>query len=172
MSQLSSYLPEDIKNFLLVHQEEQNSEQSKSLKKLLSVQDKISIFKNINPEELKAIVYDLKFIRAARNDLIIKENDESRDIFFIIDGKCEVLREGNKLGTLRPGEIFGESGAIFHSKRNANVVCASEEVKLLSFKIDENNLEFCSVALATLYKNLAHEINAKLEEINYAYIIK
>jgi hypothetical protein len=81
MSQLSTYLPEDIKNFLLVHQEEQNSEQSKSLKKLLSVQDKISIFKNINPEELKAIVYDLKFIRAAHQDLIIKENDESRDIF-------------------------------------------------------------------------------------------
>ena len=38
-----------------------------------------------------------------------------------------------------------------------------------SFNIDDNNMEFCGPALAILYKNLASEINAKLQEINIAY---
>lgn len=166
------YSIDDIEDFLEINAIEEEKEQSKSLRKLLSVQDKISIFKNIDVLDLKAIVYDVKFVKYKYKDYIVEENDESNSIFFIIDGKCQVFHNRKKVGELRAGEIFGESGVIFKTKRNASVVCASDDAILLSFCIDEENMDFCAPALATLYKNLASEIDAKLQEINNSYIKK
>lgn len=172
MSETSSYIIEDIEKFLQINRDAQKEEQSRSLRKLLSVQDKISIFRGIEPDELKAIVYNLKFVKFKFKDYIVEQNDTNEEIFFIIDGECQVFHNKKKVGNLRAGEIFGEAGAIFKSNRNASVVCASEEATLLSFCIDENNMEFCAPALAVLYKNLASEINAKLQEINFEFIKK
>ena len=172
MNQTSNYLVQDIEKFLLVNEQSEEEELSQSLKKLLSVQDKISIFKGIDPQELKAIVYNLKFIKFKFKDYVVEQDDPSEEIFFIIDGECQVFHNKKRVGVLKPGEVFGESGAIFKTKRNASVVCASKQATLLSFSIDENNLEFCAPALATLYKNLASEINAKLEEINSSFVKK
>lgn len=172
MNEISSYIVEDVEKFLQINREAENDEQSKSLKKLLSVQNKISIFKGIDSDELKAIVYNLKFVKFRYKDYIVEQNDTREEIFFIIDGECQVFHNKLKVGKLRAGEIFGEAGAIFKTTRNASVICASKEATLLSFCIDENNMEFCSQALAILYKNLASEINAKLEDINYEFIKK
>lgn len=172
MSKTTNYQLQDIENFLQAHEQAQKDEQTQSLKKLLSVQDKISIFKGIDPLELKAIIYNLKFIKFKFKDYVVEQNSPSEEMFFIIDGECQVFADKKRVGILKPGEIFGESGVIFKTKRNASVVCSSKEATLLSFSIDENNLEFCAPALAILYKNLASEINAKLEEINATYVKK
>ena len=172
MNQVCNYTLEDVEKFLKINEIEEKSEQSLSLRKLLNVKDKIAIFKNIDSTQLKAIVYDLKFMKYKYKEFIVRQDDESINIFFIIDGECQVFHDKQKVGTLRPGEIFGESGVIFKTKRNASVVCASENATLLSFCIDEENIEFCAPALATLYKNLAFEINAKLEYVNNAYAKK
>lgn len=172
MNQASNYSVEDIEKFLEINRIANEEPESQSLKKLLSVQDKISIFKNIDSLELRAIVSELKFVKYKFKDYVVREGDESKEIFFIISGECQVFHNKNRIGTLKPGIVFGESGAIFKTKRNASVVCASQEATLLSFCIDEDNMEFCAPALATLYKNLAHQINDKLENLNDAYAAK
>lgn len=162
---------EEIKNFTDISRAAFNDTHSKSLNKLLSVKDKISIFKNINTDDLKTIIYDLKFIKYKLGDSIIKQNEASHEMFFIISGKCKVSHNSRDVGSLSPGEVFGEIGAIFNTKRNASVICDSEEVTVLSFSIDHNNMELCSHALAILYKNLASHINSKLEDINYIHAL-
>jgi len=169
MNQMSTYSSEDIEKFLEINRQLNEEPQSQSLRKLLSVKEKISIFKNIDTSELKAIVAELKFVKFKFKDYIVKEGDESKEIFFIISGECQVFHNNNRIGILKPGVVFGESGAIFKTKRNASVVCASQDATLLSFCIDEDNMEFCAPALATLYKNLAHQINDKLEALNEAF---
>lgn len=172
MSDTLEYDVTDIERFLAINKELNSDEHSASLRKLLSVQDKIPIFRGIEQNELKAIVYDVSFVRVSFKDYIIQEGDESSSIFFIIDGECQVFHKSKKVGSLHPGEVFGESGVIFKTKRNASVVCASKSATLLSFKVDENNLDFCAPALAQLYLNLAKQINTKLEDINYEFIKK
>lgn len=162
---MNEYTVDEIEEFLKINEQEADND-SDTMKKLLSVQDKIKIFKNIDPNELKSIVFDLKFMRYKFKDHIIDQDAQSEAIFFIIDGECQAFRNKIKIGEVHPGSSFGESGAIFGHKRNATVVCASKSATLLSFKIDQENLEFASKALATLYKNLAAEINIKLEELN------
>jgi len=166
MNLTSSYTMQEIEAFVDAYQQDQENNQSKSLKKLLSVHDKIHIFKNIKPIYLKALVYDLHFVKAKFKDFIVKENDESDFIYFLIDGECQVFINNKKVGALLAGMVFGESGVIFESKRNASVICASEHATFLAFRIDQENNEFNSFALATLYKNLASQINDKLEASN------
>lgn len=167
-----SYTVDDIEKFLDITRLADEKPESQSVKKLLSVQDKISIFRNIDQLDLKAIIYDLKFVKFKFKDYILRQGDVSENIFFIIQGECQVFNNGKKVAALGPGVVFGESAAIFKTPRNASVVCASREATLLSFSIDEENIEFCAPALVTLYKNLASEINSKLEDINDAYILK
>jgi CRP-like cAMP-binding protein len=160
------YSADEIQEFLNISEDEKSKTDSQVMQKLLSVQDKITIFKNIAPNELKAIVYDLKFMRFKRKDYIVDQDSQDDEIYYMIDGLCQVFKAKVKIGELHPGSSFGESGAIFSQKRNATVICASESATLLSFKIDQENLDFSAKALAILYKNLASEINAKLDELN------
>jgi CRP-like cAMP-binding protein len=160
------YSVDDIEEFLNISDDEKSKSDSQIMQKLLSVQDKITIFKNIDPYELKSIVYDLKFMRFKHKDYIVEQDTQNNEIYYIIDGLCQVFKSKVKIGELHPGSSFGESGAIFSHKRNATVVCASESATLISFKIDQENLDFSARALAILYKNLASEINAKLDELN------
>jgi len=162
---MTEYTTDEIEEFLKINAQESDTD-SDTMKKLLSVQDKIKIFKGIAPNELKSIVYDLQFMRYKFKDHVVDQDALSEVIYFIIDGECQVFRNRIKIGELHPGSSFGESGAIFGYKRNATVICASKSATLLSFKIDQENMEFASRALATLYRNLAAEINVKLDELN------
>lgn len=160
------YTIKDIEEFLKINENESKKEKLKIMQKLLKVQDKIKIFKNIDPLELKTIVYGVKFLRTNFKECIIEQGKTSQNIYYIIDGGCHVFLDGHKIGELHPGDSFGESGAIFGEKRNATVICSKKSSSFLSFKIDQENLDFCSKALAILYKNLAFEINAKLTDLN------
>jgi len=71
---------------------------------------------------------------------------------------------------LHAGDTFGEIGVIFREKRNADIICSSDEAIMLKFKLDQENLDFNAQALAKMYKNLANQIKIKLEELNKAYI--
>lgn len=169
MMQSQKYLLQDLEKFLKINEAFEKEIENESLRKLLSVQDKISIFRDIDPYDLEAIVYDVKFVKYKQKDYIIRQKQTREEIFFIISGECFVYSDNKKVGDLRSGEVFGEGGAIFKTPRSASVVCASKDAVLISFCINENNLEFCASAIATLYKNLAFEINAKLEDVNHAF---
>ena len=172
MIERSNYSVDDVEKFLQINRLESEQPEKKILQNLLDVQDKISIFKGIDPQELKAIVYNLEFVRFEFKDYVVEEGEVSEEIFYILSGECHAFYNNKKVGKLKKGEVFGEAGAIFKTPRNATVVCASKEATLLCFQIDENNMDFCAPALATLYKNLASEINTKLQEINASYIKK
>ena len=163
--QHTAYNASDIEEFLKVDDAQEHDE-SKIMKKLLSVQNKISIFVAIEPDDLKAIIYDLKFIKYSRKDILIKEGDVSKNIFFILSGDCQVFVKNHKVGELTKGQSLGETAAIFNTPRNATVACSSENATILSFSIDHDNMQFCGAALAQMYKNLAFEINSKLEDMN------
>ncbi|MBC8237056.1 MAG: cyclic nucleotide-binding domain-containing protein [Helicobacteraceae bacterium] len=172
MIQQVEYDIDDIEAFLEVHENSEFNRDSKTLEKLLSVQNKISLIANIDEYELKAMIEKLQFVKYNFKDFIIKEGDISQEIFFILSGECHVFVESKQVGVLKSGTTFGEGAAIFNTKRNASVVCASKEVTVLSFCINSENAEFCSSAMATLYKNLALQINTKLEKMNMDIIKK
>ena len=166
MIQQIEYDSNDVEEFLKIHSSSLENKDSTTLQRLLSVQKKISIIANIDPIDLRTIINDLKFIKYAYKDYIITEDEISENIFFILSGECHIFSHNKKVGVLKAGATFGETAAIFNTKRNASVICASKEMTVLSFAIKHDAIEFCAHSMALLYKNLAAQINTKLELMN------
>ena len=56
---------------------------------------------------------------------LVHQGDFSYEFFLIEKGTVEVLRDGEHLADLGPGDFFGETGAIDDIRRNATVVATS-----------------------------------------------
>ena len=160
---------EDIEKFIEFSKAYEQNEKYKSLKKLLSVKEKITIFEGISKEELRGLVYDVRFRRYHKGEYIFKAQDDSEEIYFILQGELHAYStEQLFIGKVQAGDTFGEMGVVTGEKRNISFKCASQKALLLSFKLDQENLEFNARALAILYRNLAKSVNEKIARLNIA----
>ncbi len=58
------------------------------------------------------------------NDLLIKMNDKSSDLFVILDGRVKVITStGDYLADIGPGSVLGEVSLIDDQPRSADVIC-------------------------------------------------
>jgi CRP-like cAMP-binding protein len=55
-------------------------------------------------------------------ELIINENDDSEEIFEMMDGTARVVVNGIKVGVIEEGDIFGELSFLTEGKRTASVI--------------------------------------------------
>jgi CRP/FNR family transcriptional regulator, cyclic AMP receptor protein len=56
---------------------------------------------------------------------LVDEGDYSYDLFVIEDGSAEVLRDGDHVAELGPGDFFGEMGVLKGAQRAATVIAKS-----------------------------------------------
>jgi CRP-like cAMP-binding protein len=54
-------------------------------------------------------------------ETVIQEGDRGEELFIVLAGSVEVLRDGNRMTELKPGEHFGEMALIRSQPRSATV---------------------------------------------------
>ena len=59
---------------------------------------------------------------------LIREGDIGNCAYFLVEGSCEILRLGQQVGLLHPGEVVGEAALLNHSLRTATVRCLTDVV--------------------------------------------
>ena len=83
-------------------------------------------FQPYSNQELELLVNFCDLVEAAPGDLIIKKGDLSDAMFLVLSGRVEArLRVGGhntSLGSMEPGEIFGEVAMLSQTARTADVV--------------------------------------------------
>lgn len=77
-------------------------------------------------------------------EVIVREGEESRDVFGLKSGRAEVVKRNEhgaerRLAVLEPGAIFGEIALVLRNPRSATVRAADEGVDL--FCIDGDALD-------------------------------
>ncbi len=128
------------------------------------------LFKDLRSSELKKVVL-LGVIKDFNDsNLIIRQGDNSQDIYLILEGKAEVIIESEeknekKLQEFKEGDIFGEISFVTGEPRTANVI-ASGSVKVL--QINKESLgkvkqRFPRIA-AKVYDNLSEILARRLKE--------
>jgi CRP/FNR family transcriptional regulator, cyclic AMP receptor protein len=120
---------------------------------------KNELFKGFENDELETLAKLARLKKAQKNTFIIKEGDESREMYLIKQGKAEVMLNNDNgdeliLSTLHEGDIFGELSLLDGKPRSANVIALEDCVLLVIHKADF--YEF-------LYKNN----NASIQVIKY-----
>lgn len=81
----------------------------------------------------------LQLVTYASGETIIYNGDDSNHACKLLAGTAKVIREGDVVATIRPGEYFGAIAAITGGKRSATVVavehCVVELIDEKDFKV-------------------------------------
>jgi len=88
---------------------------------------RVILFKGITEKYLKQIVDGFSILHAAKNEVIIAQEDTSTDLYIILKGKVKVTLMGEEgeeyiLTDLHVGDYFGEMSLIDGKPRSATVV--------------------------------------------------
>ncbi len=103
---------------------------------------RIPLLSNLNESEFHQIADVARLRTFAAGDYVIRQGDQSRDLWIVLEGQCEVVRrlepngqaasqqEAIVLAVLQPYSHFGEM-SFFHPAPHSADVRASSPVKLL-----------------------------------------
>lgn len=142
-----------------------------ALEQLLKFKDQISIFKNLNEEQITILIKDIVMKKYVASEVIFSQGERKDDfIYFIINGsvKIKILDEGiHKLvATLHRGSLIGEMKPILNGNRTAECIASNEGAIVIGFTINHFSFGKYSEAYAIFYKNMAEVIANKLVETN------
>ena len=82
----------------------------------------ISLFQRVPEEDLREIAPFAQEVSVEEGRHLVREGDFSYELLAIEEGQAEVLRGGEHVADLGPGDFFGEHGLLERDKRNATVV--------------------------------------------------
>ncbi len=85
----------------------------------------IPIFSQLSDEEAKRLSAFATETSAAEGQILMKQGDYSVELIAIEEGTADVVQDGNKVATVKPGDLIGEMGLIERRPRNADVIASS-----------------------------------------------
>ena len=85
----------------------------------------IPIFSHLSDEEAKRLAAFATETSVAEGQILMKQGDYSTELIGIEEGTADVIRDGNKIASLKEGDLIGEMGLLEHEPRNADVVATS-----------------------------------------------
>jgi CRP/FNR family cyclic AMP-dependent transcriptional regulator len=85
----------------------------------------IPIFSELSETEAKRLATFATETSAAEGQILMKEGDYSVELIAIEEGTADVIQNGNKIASLKKGDLIGEMGLLEHRPRTADVIASS-----------------------------------------------
>jgi CRP-like cAMP-binding protein len=85
----------------------------------------VPLFASMAGEDLRRIATFASEDSAPPGTTLMREGDYSNDVVAIESGTADVIRGGETVGTLGPGDVFGEIGVLDRQARTATIVASS-----------------------------------------------
>ena len=85
----------------------------------------IALFESLPAAARRVIAQHADEIDVAEGTELVRQGEFAYEFFVIEDGAAEVLRDGERIAELGPGDFLGEMGIVGKTVRNATVVTSS-----------------------------------------------
>jgi CRP/FNR family transcriptional regulator, cyclic AMP receptor protein len=85
----------------------------------------IPIFSHLSDEEAKRLAAFATETSVAEGQILMKQGDYSTELIGIEEGTADVIQDGEKIASLKDGDLIGEMGLLQHEPRNADVIATS-----------------------------------------------
>jgi CRP/FNR family cyclic AMP-dependent transcriptional regulator len=85
----------------------------------------IPIFSQLSDDEANRLAAFANETSIADGQILMKEGDYSTELIGIEEGTAEVQRNGQKIASLKAGDLIGEMGLLSREPRNATVIATS-----------------------------------------------
>lgn len=118
----------------------------------------------LQESEVGRVLLKSSLVKATAGDVLVRRGDRGGELFLVLVGTVEVRQGARVLGIQTPGDVFGEIGLLLNSKRTADIVAASDDVRVLKIpreRIDQLTEEEPALA-ARLLLGIARGVAWKL----------
>ena len=85
----------------------------------------IPIFSQLSEEEARRLATFATESSVAEGQILMKQGDYSTELIAIEEGSADVIRDGEKIASLKEGDLIGEMGLLEREPRNADVIATS-----------------------------------------------
>ncbi len=85
----------------------------------------IPIFSDLSEAEAHRLAAFATETSAAEGQILMKEGDYSVELIAIEEGTADVIKRGEKIASLKAGDLIGEMGLIERRPRSADVIASS-----------------------------------------------
>ena len=97
----------------------------------------IPIFSRLSDEEANRLAAFATETSVAEGQILMKQGDYSTELIAIEEGSADVIQDGERIASLKDGDLIGEMGLIEREPRNADVIATSpmRVIKLTHWEI-------------------------------------
>lgn len=99
-----------------------------TVNELLQILPKVSLFRYLTNEKLKALLKNLKEEMFPAGASIINQGEIGEKLYIIKAGSVNVVKNGECVRVLPTGSFFGERAILFNENRSAGVVAAENSI--------------------------------------------
>jgi CRP-like cAMP-binding protein len=85
----------------------------------------IPLFSSLSEKALNTVAVFATETSVSAGKRLVHEGDYSYDLIVIEDGTADVIKDGQVVASLGPGDVFGEMGMLDGARRSADVVATS-----------------------------------------------
>jgi cAMP-dependent protein kinase regulator len=85
----------------------------------------IPLFSQLSPAEANRLAAFATETSVAEGQILMKQGDYSTELIAIEEGTADVIQNGNKIASLKEGDLIGEMGLLAREPRNADVIATS-----------------------------------------------
>jgi CRP/FNR family cyclic AMP-dependent transcriptional regulator len=85
----------------------------------------IGLFQPLSRDERRLVAQHADEIDVSEGTELVRQGEFAYEFFVIEDGAADVLRDGERIAQLGPGDFLGEMGIVSQAVRNATVVTTS-----------------------------------------------
>ena len=86
----------------------------------------LPLLRRFSEQQLSTIAGRARCLRFGRRTVLVTEGEEARELFVLLKGRAEVLRQqgsrlAQRIATLHAGDVFGQAALLVEGRRNATV---------------------------------------------------
>ena len=85
----------------------------------------IPIFSHLSADEARRLATYATETSVAEGQILMKQGDYSTELIAIEEGTADVIRDGEKIASLKEGDLIGEMGLLERKPRSADVIATS-----------------------------------------------
>lgn len=85
----------------------------------------VPMFSDLSKKDLERLAADTDELTFGPREPVVREGERGETLFVVLGGEGRVVRGGKKVGTVLPGDFFGELAAIDGAPRSASVVAVT-----------------------------------------------
>ena len=105
---------------------------------------RIDVFSGLSEQQLQRIATIAREKRLSKGDIVLKENEQSQEMYLIAEGEVEILIRVDVTSSpfltvdgqaaivrLGAGQVFGEMSLVDQGVRSATIKCAQDQTRLI-----------------------------------------